>query len=48
MEGKNIPILCNHCSDAPCVRVCPVKASFIREDGIVLVCQECVIFVCIG
>ncbi|MBO0873089.1 MAG: polysulfide reductase NrfD [Pseudonocardia sp.] len=26
---------CNHCSDAPCVRICPTKALFTREDGIV-------------
>lgn len=32
-----IPVLCNHCEDPPCERVCPTKATYIREDGIVLV-----------
>lgn len=26
---------CNHCTDAPCVSICPTEALFIREDGIV-------------
>jgi len=26
---------CNHCTDAPCVKICPTKALFIRPDGIV-------------
>ena len=26
---------CNHCTDAPCVEICPTEALFVREDGIV-------------
>ena len=26
---------CNHCTDAPCVEICPTSALFIRKDGIV-------------
>lgn len=39
-----LPVLCNHCEEAPCVPVCPTGASYQRADGIVAVNNE----VCIG
>ena len=44
-----VPKLCNHCYKSPCVQVCPVGATFISPEGIVLVdenycigCRYCV------
>lgn len=50
LEHTRVPLLCNHCSNPPCVRVCPTRATWKREqDGIVMMdwhrcigCRYCI------
>jgi formate dehydrogenase iron-sulfur subunit len=33
---KNVPMPCMHCNDAPCIKVCPTRTLYKRDDGIIL------------
>jgi Fe-S-cluster-containing dehydrogenase component len=45
-----VPVLCNHCADAPCEKACPTGATYATEDGPVLIdydkcmgCSACIL-----
>ncbi len=49
LKKMRIALMCNHCDSAPCVQVCPPKATWKREDGIVMMdwhrcigCRYCI------
>jgi len=39
-----VPVGCQHCAEAPCTDVCPTRATWRRDDGIVVMDYD----VCIG
>lgn len=51
LAGKQTLLLCNHCDNPPCTRVCPTQATWKRdEDGVVMMdwhrcigCRYCIV-----
>lgn len=41
-EEATAPILCRHCDDAPCARVCPVAAITLEGEAVVLDEKRCI------
>ena len=35
-----LPVLCNHCENPTCAEVCPTKATYQRDDGMVMIDYE--------
>jgi len=54
-KGVFIPVVCEQCEDAPCILICPTKALFKDNGGLVLRdpwrcigCNECMLACPIG
>jgi Fe-S-cluster-containing dehydrogenase component len=43
-KPRFLPVQCQHCANPPCATVCPVGATYRREDGVVLIDEK----VCVG
>ena len=46
----SLMVQCQHCADPPCATVCPTNATYIRDDGVVLIndklcvgCKYCIV-----
>jgi len=40
----HLMVQCQHCADPPCATVCPTNATYVRDDGVVLINEK----LCVG
>ncbi|MCC7429967.1 4Fe-4S dicluster domain-containing protein [bacterium] len=44
LTQKFIPGQCNHCTNAPCEKVCPTSATYRNEDGLIMIdAEKCIV-----
>jgi molybdopterin-containing oxidoreductase family iron-sulfur binding subunit len=50
LRHRGLLVMCNHCDEPPCTKVCPTQATFKREDGPVMMdmhrcigCRYCIV-----
>jgi Fe-S-cluster-containing dehydrogenase component len=46
-EGRDrgfLPVQCQHCANPPCAEVCPTRATYRRDDGVVMINEK----LCVG
>ena len=40
VQRFSLPRLCNHCAESTCSLVCPTRATYEREDGLVMIDKD--------
>ncbi len=44
IDRSFLPVQCQHCANPPCAQVCPARATYRRDDGVVMINEK----LCVG